>query len=316
MVAKKRISLLLILALISIAIYSFSGLNISNLNYVLSKRLVKILVICLTGGTIAVSSIMFQTITNNRILTPSILGLDAVYMFIQTLVVFLFGANSKVITNNNINFGISTSLMIAFSFLLFKLLFRRENNNIFLLLLVGLICGSLFQSLSSFMQTLIDPKAFQTVQDKMFASFNNVNTNLIIISLIVILIIIICIYDYVDILDVLALGKDQAINLGVDYDKNIKVILIVISILVSISTALVGSITFFGIIASNLTYQVMKTYKHRHILVGSIFLSIIALVLGQFIVERLLNFKTTLSVIINFIGGVYFLYLLLKESRA
>jgi len=45
-------------------------------------------------------------------------------------------------------------------------------------------------------------------------------------------------------------------------------------------------------------------------------ISVIALVGGQFIVERVFTFTTTISVIINFIGGVYFIYLLLRESRA
>ena len=163
---------------------------------------------------------------------------------------------------------------------------------------------------------VIDPNEFLIIQDKMFASFNNINTDILLISIIGILLIIAYAYDYFKVLDVLSLGKEQAINLGVPYNKVVKRMLIVISILVSISTALVGPITFLGLLAVNLTYEYIRTYKHKYLIITSVFISIIALVGGQFIVERLLNFGTPLSVIINFTGGIYFIHLLLKESKA
>jgi len=117
-------------------------------------------------------------------------------------------------------------------------------------------------------------------------------------------------------LDVIALGRYTAINLGVPYDKLVQRMLILSSVLIAVSTALVGPITFFGLIVANLSYQFFKTYKHSVLIAGSCVMSIVALVGGQWMVERIFNFDTTLSVIINFVGGVYFIYLLLKESRS
>jgi len=315
MKCRRRIVLLGVFSIALILLFIFTGISKGNYDYVLPRRILKILAISLTAGSIAFSSMIFQTITNNRILTPSVLGLDSLYMFIQTFVVFIFGANSMVVMSSNFNFLISVSLMVVFSMILYKFLFKREDKNIFFLLLTGLIFGTLFQSLAAFMQTIIDPNAFLVIQDKMFASFNKVNTDVILISIIVILLVIAYIYDYVKVLDVMLLGREQAINLGVSYDKVVKKMLIVVSILVSISTALVGPITFLGLLSVNLTYEFINTYKHKYLIIGSVFISIIALVGGQFIVERFLNFGTTLSVIINFIGGIYFMYLLLKESK-
>jgi len=116
-------------------------------------------------------------------------------------------------------------------------------------------------------------------------------------------------------LDVLSLGKDQAVNLGVDYDYVVKRLLVVVAILISVSTALVGPITFLGLLVVNVAYQLFSTYKHTYLILGSVLISIVALIGGQLIVERVFTFSTTLSVIINFIGGVYFIYLLLKESK-
>ncbi|MCS4479926.1 iron chelate uptake ABC transporter family permease subunit [Clostridium botulinum] len=298
-----------------IILFIFTGISKGNYDYVLPRRILKVLAISLTAGSIAFSSMIFQTIANNRILTPSVLGLDSLYMFIQTFVVFILGANNKAVMNSNFNFLISISLMVVFSMILYRFLFKREDKNIFFLLLTGLIFGTLFQSLAAFMQTIIDPNAFLVIQDKMFASFNKVNTDVLLISIIGILLVLAYVYDYVKVLDVMLLGREQAINLGVSYDKVVKKMLIVVSILVSISTALVGPITFLGLLSVNLTYEFINSYKHKYLIIGSVFISIIALVGGQFFVERFLNFGTTLSVIINFIGGIYFMYLLLKESK-
>ncbi|GAA0720881.1 iron chelate uptake ABC transporter family permease subunit [Clostridium malenominatum] len=315
MKCKRKIIFLSAISIVLVMLFICLGINSNNWQYILSRRVPTVIAMILTGGTIAFSSMIFQTITNNRILTPNVLGLDFLYMFIQTAVVFLLGSTNINITNNNINFVISVSLMVIFSIVLFKVLFKRESNNIFFLLLVGLIFGTLFQSLSSFMQMLIDPNEFAIVQGKMFASFNNINTEILLISIVIVLLIIVYAYDYMKILDVLSLGREQAINLGVDYDKVTQKMLIIISILVSVSTALVGPITFLGLLVVNLAREFINTYKHRYLIIASVLISIIALIGGQLVIERVINFNTTLSVIINFVGGVYFIYLLLKENR-
>lgn len=312
---KRIITFLSILSLILIVLFLGIGLSSSNLGYALSRRIPKVAAIVLTAVSIAYSSMIFQTITNNRILTPSVLGLDWLYIFIQTVIVFIFGAKSIVIVNNNLNFILSVGIMMVFAIILYKLLFKREDSSIFFLLLVGLIFGTLFQSLASFMQMIINPNEFLIIQDKMFASFNNVNTDVLMLSSIVVILTIAYSYEYIKILDVLSLGRDEAINLGVSYDKVVKRMLVVVVILVSVSTTLVGPITFLGLLVVNLTKEFFNTYKHKYLLLGSMLISIIALVGGQFIVERILTLKTPLSVIINFIGGIYFMYLLLKENK-
>lgn len=313
---KKKLYILGIIAVFVIGLFLFEGLNGRNWDYNLSKRIPKVIAIAITGGSIAFSSMIFQTVTNNRILTPSILGLDSLYMFVQTISVFLFGASSIFMINRNVNFMVSVTIMLVGTLVLYKILFKKDgNSNIFFLLLVGTVLGTLFKSMTSFMQVIIDPNEFETLQSKMFASFANVNTDILLISVIALLIIFVLFYDDVKKLDVMLLGRDQAINLGIDFDRFSKKILIVVAVLVSISTALVGQITFLGLLVVNLSYQFLNTYKHSYQITGSILISIIALIAGQFIVERILNFGSTVSIIINFIGGIYFIYLLMKEGK-
>lgn len=300
-----------------ILILTFLLINIgSNWSYILPRRGMKILAILLTGSAIALSTIIFQTITLNRILTPSILGLDSLYLFIQTIVIYFFGSATLTMIHHHTHFLISVGLMILFAALLYKFFFGHEEQNIYFLLLIGLVFGVLFNSLSSFMQVLIDPNEFQVLQDRMFASFQNINTDLVLISVICLLLILVYFLQFYKFLDVLSLGKHQAINLGVKYNFVVKRLLIIVAILISIATALVGPITFLGLLVVNITYEAFSTYQHRYLIPGSILISIIALVGGQLIVERVFTFETTLSVIINFIGGIYFIYLLLKERRA
>lgn len=312
---KKKLIILALASIVFVALYLFWGLNGQNFDYNLSKRIPKVIGIIVAGGSIAVSSILFQTITNNRIITPSIIGLDALYGLVQTIAVFIFGSSSIMMTNNTLNFLVSGVLMVGFSFVLFNLLFKKGKQNIMILLLVGTVLGGLFRSMSIFMQVLIDPNEYEALQSRLFASFSSINTKILFMAIVIILIIFAFLYDEIKKLDVMSLGRDQAINLGIDYDKLTKKILIIVTALVALSTALVGPITFLGILVVNLTYQMFNTFKHSLLLIGSILISIVALVSGQFLVERVFTFNTTIGIIINFIGGIYFIYLLLKESR-
>lgn len=312
---KKSIFILSILALVLICSFLFIGVNSINFKYALYRRIPKIYAMILTGGAIGFSSLIFQTVTNNRILTPSILGIDSLYVLLQTSVVFLLGSSSVIMSDGNINFIITIASMLLFSSLMYKFIFKKGSKNIFTLLLVGVVCGTLFESLTTFMQVLIDPVEFQMVQDKMQASFNNINTDLLFISSIVIIICIGYVYDYLKILDVMALGRDEAINLGVDYDKIVKKMLIVVVLLTSVATALVGPITFLGLLVVNIARQLISSYKHSVLGVATILISVVALIGGQLLVEQLMNFGVSVSVIINFVGGTYFIYLVMKERN-
>ncbi len=309
-----KMAILLLIAIGCCTLYLFYELN-GSFDYALPRRGIKVIAMVITGFTIAYATVVFQTITHNRILTPSIMGLDALYLLLQTIMIFFLGSGHIIVVNKQVNFLLSVVVMIVFALLLYRFLFKKGGQTIYFLLLVGIIIGTFFSSISTFFQVLIDPNEFQIVQDRMFASFNNINSGLVWMAIVIIGLVMIYAWRYVKYLDVLSLGRDVAINLGVPYDSIVKQMLVVVAIFISISTALVGPITFFGLIVANLSYQFFKTYKHKVLISGAVLMSIIALVGGQWVVERIFTFSTTLSVIINFIGGVYFIYLLLKERK-
>lgn len=313
---KAKLTLLALLALGLIALYLLVDLH-GNWGYVLPRRAKKLLAMVLTGTAIAFCTVVFQTVTNNRILTPSMIGLDSLYMLLQTGVVFAFGSQTLILMNKQVHFGLTVGLMALFGIVLYRLFFRGGGrNNLYFLLLVGVICGTFFGSITSFMQMLIDPNEFSIVQDRMFASFNNVNTAILQPASVVLAAASIYIFTFTRFLDVMALGREHALNLGVGYDGIVKKMLMAITVLISVSTALVGPVTFLGLIVVHIAYRMIRTYRHTFVMPAAALVSVIALVGGQLVVERIFTFTTTLSVIINFIGGLYFLFLLVKENRS
>lgn len=312
---KKKMAVLSILLLLGIALFLFLGLNPNSYEYALSRRIPKILAITLTGGAIAYASLIFQTVTENRILTPSVLGLDSVFVFIQTVSIFFIGSEAIAKVDVRISFLFSVGIMVLFSVGILGGILRKVGGNIYLLLLVGIITGTLFRSASSFLQVIIDPNEFLTLQGRLFASFNNINTDVLVISAVLLIGTMAMGMMKAKELDVLSLGKDHAVNLGINHKKLVNSMLIIVAVLISVSTALVGPITFLGILVTNLSRELLKTFKHTYLLMGAMLISSTALVYGQLMVERIFVFSTPISVIINFIGGLYFIYLLLRENQ-
>ncbi|WP_372384961.1 iron chelate uptake ABC transporter family permease subunit [Vibrio sp. BS-M-Sm-2] len=307
-----KIAILAIASLCMAAVFVGQGLTWDNYEFFLSLRLPKLLSIVLAAVAISASSLVFQTITNNRILTPSILGFDSLYMLVQTSLLFVLGGTSFWVIDSIANFSLSVSVMILFSFALFHFYFKSKRNNVFTLLLIGIVCGSVFSSLSNFLAMLIDPNEFAVLQNVMFASFNNVKGELVYLSLIPLGLSLLGLWLLAPKLDVLWLGVDNATSLGVNTKRLTQITLVIVSVMVAVSTALVGPVLFFGLITVSLARQIFKSYQHRVLIIASSLLAVVLLVSGQWFIEKVMAFETTVSVIINLVGGLYFMFLLLR----
>jgi len=299
----KLITILLVSLLISIAIYMFTFTG-TKLDYVLPRRGFKVLAMLLVSFAIGYSSVIFQTITANRILTPSIMGFDSWY-----------GDRTFQVLGSEWNFALSVVLMMVFAMVMYFAVFKRESKGLYTLLLVGLLIGTLFKSGASFIMLLIDPNEFSMIQNAMFASFERINLKILGIAAVILVATMLYGIRYFKQLDVISLGRDHAISLGVNYHKVVRANLIFISIMVAVSTALVGPITFLGLLVANLTYELVKKNNHALIVFTCCLLTSVTVVGAQYLVEHLFNMTTTVSIIINFVGGVYFIYLLLKSNK-
>ena len=285
-----------------------------NLDYVLPRRAVKVGSMILVAYAVGVSTVLFQTVTANRILTPSIMGFDALYVLIQTVLVFALGGGALLSLGAPLRFGIEVLLMVGFSFLLYRWLFTGGGKSLHLMLLVGIVFGTMFRGFSSLLQRLIDPSEFIILQDLFFASFNNVDASLLGYSAVAVAIVSMIAWRMRHSFDVLALGRETAINLGVDHKRAVTATLVICSVLVAVSTALVGPVTFFGLLVASLAYQLCPHFRHAAVLPVAVLLGVIALVGGQLVLERIFDFDTALSIVIEFVGGIVFLILLLRGS--
>ncbi len=281
-------------------------------SFVLPFRGAKLVGMLLVAFAIAVSTVLFQTITNNRILTPSIMGFDALYALIQTVMVFFLGAQATTAADPRLLFLVECGAMVLFSCLLYRWLFSGAVRSLHVLMLVGIIFGILFRSVSGFLQRVIDPNEFIVLQDRLFASFNSFDTRLLLLSVLLIAGASLAAWRLFHTFDILALGRENAITLGVDHRRATTEILVLAAVLVSVSTALVGPVTFFGLLVASLAYQAMPLGLHRYTLPAAVLAAVISLVGGQLILERLFAFDTAVGIVIEFAGGLVFLILLVR----
>ena len=300
-----------IVAIAAVVLFMTLGAR-GNWDFVLPFRGIKLLGLAVLATAIAISTVMFQTITNNRILTPSIMGFDALYVLIQTVLVFFLGAASVSAFDPRLMFLVETGLMVLFAGLLYRWLFSATVRSLHLLLLVGIVFGIFFRSVAGFLQRIIDPTEFLILQDRLFASFNSIDQALLVLSGLIVAGCCVAAWRMLPVLDVLALGREQAIALGVDHRRMVAVTLVLVTLPVAVSTALVGPVAFFGLLVANLAYLLMPTARHAVLLPAAALLALIFLVGGQGILERVFAFDTALSVVIEFVGGIVFILLVVR----
>ena len=286
-----------------------------NWDFVLAFRSQKLVALLLVGGAISVSTVVFQTITGNRILTPSIMGFDALYLLILSALVLAFGGYGYSALDPMLMMVLNVILLCGGALLLFGTLLRTGEGDIMRMILTGVVLAVMFRSVTSFILRVIDPNEYAVVQASSFARFSRVDVELMGLALLLCAGTFWAIWRLRFRLDVLALGKVAATSLGEDMLKGQRVALLLISILVSVSTALVGPVAFFGLLVTSMTYVILPTYRHAVLLPGAVMMSGIVLVGGQTVMERVLKLSTPLSVVVEFAGGLVFLILLLRSFK-
>lgn len=314
---KRKLFLMLLLVAVAAAAYLTVDVSFSNerlFRYAMKIRIPKLIVMLITAFAIGGASIVFQSIINNTIVTPCLLGMNSLYTLIHTAVVFVAGSGSFLVVNANVSFAVDLTLMGIAATVIYSYLFKKTKNNILYVLLIGTVLTSFFGSIQSTLIRVMDPNEYDSLLATLVAIFSNVNSEIILFSLVLLGMIIFWLRRELALLDVLTLGRDQAINLGVDYDRAIRKLLLGVALCIAVATAMVGPISFLGLIIANLSRQLMRTYRHSQLILGSALFGMIVLVGGQMIVEQVFVYAVPVSVFITVGGGIYFLYLLLRRG--
>ncbi len=314
-----RLMILTAIVVLCALAYMFVSVKFENpklFRYAMEIRTPKLIVMLITAFAIGGASIVFQSIINNTIVTPCLLGMNALYTLIHTVVFFFAGAASIFAANANASYIMDLVLMGIIATFIYSYMFKKTNHNVLYVLLIGTVLTSFFSSIQTTLTRIMDPNEYDILLSTLVASFSNINTEVIILSVAVLAILIFVLRKDLAILDVLTLGKDQATNLGVDYDRSVRRLLLGVTICIAVATAMVGPISFLGLIIANLSRQLLKTYKHTQLVLGATLFGMIVLIGGQCIVERIFVYSVPISVFISVGGGIYFFFFFLRNKRS
>ena len=314
----QKLVMMALLAAVAAAAYMLVEVNFDNERfffYALKLRTPKLIVMIITAFAIGGASLVFQSVINNTIVTPCLLGMNSLYTLIHTAVVFFAGSTSVLANNANASFAVDLVIMGITATVIYGWLFKKTNYNVLYVLLIGTVLTSFFSSIQSTLTRVMDPNEYDNLLSTLVASFSNVNSEIILFSVVVLGVLIFVLRKDLALLDVITLGRQQAVNLGVDYDRTIRRLLLGVTICIAVATAMVGPISFLGLIIANLSRQLLQTFRHRQLILGSALFGTIVLVAGQLIVEHVFTYSIPVSVFITVGGGLYFLYLLLTRQR-
>lgn len=308
-----RLGLLAAVVVVLAGVYLLTNVP-GSLGYALKIRSRTLAAMAVVAVAVAVSTVVFHTITQNRILTPSIMGFDAFYMLISTVIVFVSGASALLRADEVTLWLVQVLVMVAFSVLLFTWLFGGRRRSIHLMLLVGIVLGTFFRAFTEWMQRMLDPLDFQVLTDTMFASLTRPDRTLLVLTALLVGAACAVLVPLLRTLDVLSLGEPAAIGLGVNHRRVVMVVFGAVSVMVAASTALVGPILFFGLIVANLAYTYAGSFRHAWTVPTAALLGMLCLLGGQLILDRVFGFGASLSIIIELVGGLFFLYLVLRKG--
>lgn len=315
---KKQTSILLLVLLVLVSLSCFfylAPMDYPLTGFIIKLRLQKLLAYLFVAIAASFATISFQTITENRFLTPSILGMESLYVLMQT--VYLFFASKFIGSTSHplMEFILVLVTQCGFFLCLQPALKKLLQQGFIFILLICMALGTLFRSASTFLQVLMDPNEYDKLQTKLFPSFQRMNMDILFAAVIVIGLAGFYLLKKNAILNVFHLDKKTATILGVEVEKEQKKILWAVVLLTSTTTALVGPMMFFGFMMSNLAYLLVKEYQHKWLFLAASLLGFIFLVSGQLLVERIFQLQINVSMVIELVGGLFFFYLLAKEAK-
>lgn len=303
------------LVLLFIGLYQFAFVNPKFFAYALGLRLPRLAVILIAGFAISAAAIVFQTIIRNTIVTPCLLGMNSLYLLIHTAVVFFLGSGSLFAVNPVYAFAADVIVMGFVAGFIYYTIFQKTGGNVLYVLLIGTVLSTFFSSMQNSLTRIMDPNEYDALLNTLTASFTNVNAACIIPGALLLAAIAWWLRKDLAILDVISLGREQAVSLGVDYERTLRRLMVGVALYIAVATALVGPLSFLGLITANVARQLFTTYRHTWLIAGSACVGMLILTAGQFVVEHVMVYAVPVSVFVTIGGGIYFLYLVLTAGK-
>lgn len=281
---------------------------------VVRRRVYALVAMIIAAVCQSLSTVTFQSITSNKIITPSLLGFEALYSTIQTSTIFFFGATALINFAGTEAFLFQVSIMVLMCLILYGWLLAGKYGNLQLMLLIGVIMGTGLRSMSSFMRRLLAPSEFDILQARLFGSVNNADASYFPVAIPLVIIAAGLLLAYSKRLNLVSLGRDPATALGANHRRSVIYALILVAVLMSVSTALIGPLTFYGFLVAILTYQAAPTYDHRYVLPMSLAIGFLIITGAYFLMYHVFRAQGVVSIIIEMVGGLTFLAVILRKG--
>ncbi len=274
---------------------------------IMNVRIPRLLAGLLVGAGLSVSGASFQGLFRNPLVSPHILGVSAGAGFGAALGILLF--NSFIITQiSSFAFGI---IAVAMAYMLSRV---YRTSPILVLVLAGVIVGSLFSALTSFIKYIADPmNRMPAIVFWLMGSLNNVtNRELLVVTPVFV----ICITFLIMIrwrINVISMGEDDARALGINTELTGAFIIFCATIITAASVCISGIIGWIGLVIPHIGRLIVGP-DHRQLIPVTLLIGSGYLVLVDTITRSLLITEIPIGILTALIGAPFFA-ILLKKNR-
>lgn len=292
------------------SIFNYNASNSTEL-IIHEFRIPRLLIALIAGSGLAVSGMLMQTLFNNPLAGPYVLGINtgsSLFVACSLMTGIPFFTN---------DFGIISSALIgAFIFGLIIISFSSFVRSHISLLLIGLMLGSFTSSIISMLQTNSAAEELKSFTMWTMGSLQQVEFKQLPLIVIVFMIGMLLSVFLIKPLNALVLGVKASSMLGL----NIKMIRFtcigVTAVLTGLITAFCGPIAFVGLAVPNITRLLFKTQSHGILLVGNSLIGACFLVGSDLLIELIEPyFHLPINVFTSFIGAPIVIYILIKRLK-
>ncbi len=285
---------------------------------VLEYRLPKAITAMLSGGGLAVSGLLMQTLFRNPLAGPFVLGLSSGASLGVAL--FILGAGIFGASFGGFLLG-SWSLVIASAFgsflvLLAVLSVTFKVKDTMTILIIGLMFGSVTAAVVSVLSYFSNAEQLQQFVFWSFGTLGNVSWDGILILVSCIAVGLLISMFTIKALNALLLGENYAKSMGINLKLATFWIIIATSLLAGSITAFTGPIAFVGLAVPHLTRQYINSSNHM-VLLPAVFMSGAVLMLICDTVAQLPFSELTLPInaITSLIGAPVVIWLLVRKRK-
>lgn len=270
----------------------------------LLSRIPRLLSVIITGMALSISGLIMQQVTRNRFVSPTTAAtMDSAKFGILLVMLFLPGVPMMG------KMAVAFLFALAGTFLFMMILRRVKVKNVIVIPLVGIMLGNLIDAVTTFVAYRFD--LVQNVNSWLQGSFSLITKGRYEILYITIPLVILA-YFFAHQFTIAGMGEDFAKNLGLRYELVVNLGLGIVALISSAVLVTVGNIPFVGLIIPNVVAMVYGDHLRKNLsktlLLGAVFL-LLSDILGRWVIYP---YEISISLTVGVLGGIIFLYLLLK----